>query len=139
MDVGGDSGGNRGSPMKIERFEMERYQSTWENTVEFNLADSGVHPITLAALVDHSWIREVLAREQLGYGHTNRSESERLGRRRRGVSGRGAGRASDQFVLGPLPEGHRHRRALQGLRPARASDRVDDRPARHHRGLMELS
>src|SRR5436309_3563067 len=77
MDVGGDSGGNRGSPMKIERFEMERYQSTWENTVEFNLADSGVHPITLAALVDHSWIREVLAREQLGYGHTNGSEELR--------------------------------------------------------------
>src|SRR5438552_1522956 len=77
MDVGGDSSGNRGSPMKIERFEMERYQSTWENTVEFNLADSGVHPITLAALVDHSWIREVLAREQLGYGHTNGSEELR--------------------------------------------------------------
>src|SRR2546428_14093394 len=63
--------------MKIERFEMERYQSTWETTVEFNLADSGVHPITLAALVDHSWIREVLAREQLGYGYTNGSEELR--------------------------------------------------------------
>ena len=63
--------------MKVERFEMERYQSTWETTVEFNLADSGVHPITLAALVDHSWIREVLAREQLGYGHTNGSEELR--------------------------------------------------------------
>src|SRR5205809_6852066 len=77
MDVGGDSSGNRGSPMKIERFEMERYQSTWENTVEFNLADSGVHPITLASLDDHSWIREVLAREQLRYGHTNGSEELR--------------------------------------------------------------
>src|SRR3989454_12760579 len=63
--------------MKVERFEMERYQSTWETTVEFNVADSGVHPITLAALVDHSWIREVLAREQLGYGHTNGSEELR--------------------------------------------------------------
>src|SRR2546428_7196363 len=63
--------------MKIERFEMERYQSTWESTVEFNLADSGVHPITLAALVDHSWIRDVLAREQLGHGHTNGSEELR--------------------------------------------------------------
>lgn len=63
--------------MKIERFEMERYQSTWEHTVEFNLADSGVHPITLAALVDHSWIREVLAREQIGYGQTNGSEELR--------------------------------------------------------------
>src|SRR5207249_11139828 len=71
MDVGGDSGGNRGSPMKIERFELERYQSTWENTVEFNRADSGVRPSTLAALVDHSGIRQVLALEQLGSGHTN--------------------------------------------------------------------
>lgn len=59
--------------MKIERFEMERFQSTWENVVEHNLADSGVHPITLAALVDHSWIREVLAREQIEYGFTNGS------------------------------------------------------------------
>lgn len=59
--------------MKIERFEMERFQSAWETVVEYNLADSGVHPITLAALVDHSWIREVLAREQIGYGHTNGS------------------------------------------------------------------
>lgn len=63
--------------MKIERFEMERYQSTWENAVPFNLADSGVYPITLAALVDHSWIREVLSREQIGYGYTNGSEELR--------------------------------------------------------------
>ncbi len=63
--------------MKIERFEMERYQSTWENAVPFNLADSGVYPITLAALVDHSWIREVLSREQIGYGSTNGSEELR--------------------------------------------------------------
>ncbi len=59
--------------MKIERFEMERFQSAWENTVEYNLSGSGIHPITLAALVDHSWIREVLAREQIGYGFTNGS------------------------------------------------------------------
>lgn len=59
--------------MKIGRFEMERFQSTWETQVRYNLADSGVHPITLAGLVDHSWIREVLARDQIGYGHTNGS------------------------------------------------------------------
>lgn len=63
--------------MKIERFELERWQSAWENLVEFNLADSGVHPITLAALVDHSWIREVLARAQIGYGDTNGSDELR--------------------------------------------------------------
>lgn len=63
--------------MKIDRFDMERYQSAWEHVVEFNLADSGVLPITLAGLVDHSWIREVLAREQIGYGLTNGSEELR--------------------------------------------------------------
>jgi len=63
--------------MKVERFEMERYQSTWEHVVDVNLADSGVQPITLAALVDHSWIREILAREQIGYGRTNGSEELR--------------------------------------------------------------
>lgn len=59
--------------MKIARFAMERYQSTWENAVQFNLSESGVHPITLSALVDHTWIEEVLAREQLGYGSTQGS------------------------------------------------------------------
>lgn len=59
--------------MKIERFEMERFQSTWEHTVEFNLADSGVLPLTLAGLVDHTWVQEVLAHEPIGYGMTNGS------------------------------------------------------------------
>ena len=36
--------------MKIRDFEMERWQSTWENTVEYNLTESGVHPITPAEL-----------------------------------------------------------------------------------------
>src|SRR3972149_6878048 len=34
-----------GSPVKIEPFEMERMQSTWENVVEINLSESGVEPI----------------------------------------------------------------------------------------------
>ncbi len=33
--------------MKIETFKMERMQSTWENVVEYNLSESGVHPLTL--------------------------------------------------------------------------------------------
>ena len=32
--------------MKIEPFVMERMQSTWENQVEINLSESGVHPLT---------------------------------------------------------------------------------------------
>lgn len=59
--------------MKVERFEMERFQSTWDTTVDYNLSESGVHPLTLTGLADHSWIQEVLAHQPLGYGHTNGS------------------------------------------------------------------
>jgi len=59
--------------MKIDRFEMERFQSTWETTVAYNLSESGIQPLSLAALVDHTWVQEVLAHEPLGYGHTNGS------------------------------------------------------------------
>jgi len=31
--------------MRIDRFEMERFQSTWETTVEYNLSESGIHPL----------------------------------------------------------------------------------------------
>ena len=31
--------------MKVEPFEMERFQSTWQNVVEYNLSDSGVRPL----------------------------------------------------------------------------------------------
>jgi len=59
--------------MQIGRFEMERFQSTWEHAVAYNLSESGIHPVTLAGLVDHTWIQEVLARAPLGYGPTNGS------------------------------------------------------------------
>ncbi|MDQ7842531.1 MAG: aminotransferase class I/II-fold pyridoxal phosphate-dependent enzyme [Armatimonadota bacterium] len=59
--------------MKIARFEMERFQSTWETTVAYNLSESGIQPLSLAALVDHTWVQEVLAHQPLGYGHTNGS------------------------------------------------------------------
>ena len=32
--------------MRLEQFAMERMQSTWENRVDFNLSESGVHPLT---------------------------------------------------------------------------------------------
>lgn len=63
--------------MKIDRFEMERFQSAWEPTVEYNLSESGIHPLSLAGLVDHTWVQEVLAHEPLGYGHTNGSPALR--------------------------------------------------------------
>ena len=33
--------------MKIRIFELERVQSLYENTVEFNLTESGFHPLKL--------------------------------------------------------------------------------------------
>ncbi len=59
--------------MPLDPFAMERWQSTYETEVTYNLSESGVLPVTLASLVDHSWIREVLARHALGYGHTRGS------------------------------------------------------------------
>ncbi len=32
-------------------FELERWQSTWENRVKFNLSESGVHPLTIDELL----------------------------------------------------------------------------------------
>lgn len=37
--------------MSFEPFAMERWQSTWENRVRFNLSESGVHPLTAAELL----------------------------------------------------------------------------------------
>ena len=34
--------------MSFEPFAMERWQSTWENRVQYNLSESGVHPLTVA-------------------------------------------------------------------------------------------
>jgi len=57
--------------MKQPIFEMERWQSHHENRVEFNLAESGVQPVTLDEL------REIAGVDPsdtlLGYGHTDGS------------------------------------------------------------------
>src|SRR5256884_7232648 len=41
----------RAAPMKLVPFEMERWQSTWEHSVEFNLSESGVEPLPLRELL----------------------------------------------------------------------------------------
>jgi len=38
--------------MQIEEFTLERIQSLYENTVELNLSDSGVHPMSLGELLN---------------------------------------------------------------------------------------
>lgn len=38
--------------MRVPPFTMERWQSTYEHRVDYNLSESGVHPFTLAELTD---------------------------------------------------------------------------------------
>lgn len=58
--------------MKIEKFELERFQSLWENRVSFNLTESGVHPYRLKELLSEQEI-ESLIDMRIGYGQTNGS------------------------------------------------------------------
>jgi len=62
--------------MSIETFELERYQSVWENEVKFNLTESGIHPFTLKELLTDDQIEDLL-NIRLGYGQTNGSKSLR--------------------------------------------------------------
>ncbi len=62
--------------MKIPPFEMERWQSTWEDRVKVNLAESGVEPLALAELMGEDDLREAL-RTPLGYAETQGSEALR--------------------------------------------------------------
>ena len=53
--------------MKIQPFEMERYQSVYEYVVEYDLAESGVHPFTLRELLGSDEAVESFLEVRLGY------------------------------------------------------------------------
>ena len=57
--------------MKLERFEMERMQSTYENQVEFNLSESGVRPLTARELIEDTVGLEGLLDQPLVYTQSN--------------------------------------------------------------------
>jgi aspartate/methionine/tyrosine aminotransferase len=57
--------------MKLEPFALERLQSTWENRVAWNLAESGVHPLRLEELAVSEEDRTALFGQELGYTQTN--------------------------------------------------------------------
>jgi aspartate/methionine/tyrosine aminotransferase len=57
--------------MRIEVFAMERMQSTWENLVEFNLSESGVHPMRVAELFDTQDEREAFLEQEICYTQSN--------------------------------------------------------------------
>jgi len=56
--------------MKVETFLLERNQSLHENSVRFNLTDSGVHPLALTDVLSRAEQEELLGLS-LGYGYTN--------------------------------------------------------------------
>lgn len=57
--------------MKLEQFQMERMQSTWENIVRYNLSESGVHPASIGELVPDQAERDALFNIELGYSQSN--------------------------------------------------------------------
>jgi aspartate/methionine/tyrosine aminotransferase len=57
-------------------FEMERWQSEYENRVAWNLSESGVHPLTLAELL-HLGGAADLGNTPIGYGQSNGSDELR--------------------------------------------------------------
>ena len=56
---------------RFQPFELERIMSKWENVVEYNLSESGVHPITIRELVDDPAEIERLLSTELNYPQAN--------------------------------------------------------------------
>jgi aspartate/methionine/tyrosine aminotransferase len=57
--------------MKLDRFDMERMQSTYENLVEFNLSESGVRPLTPRELIEDPTGLDGLLDQPLVYTQSN--------------------------------------------------------------------
>jgi aspartate/methionine/tyrosine aminotransferase len=57
---------------KFVPFELERWQSTWENRVRYNLSESGVHPLTIQELLGLAGASAMpLLEVRLGYSQSN--------------------------------------------------------------------
>ena len=74
--------------MQFIPFEMERFQSRWEHVVDFNLSESGVHPLRLSELADEEQLRQA-SQLSLGYSQTNGTAALRntIAQRYAGCSG----------------------------------------------------
>ena len=57
--------------MRLETFDMERMQSTWENLVDYDMSESGVRPLTLRELTDMGFDLEGFLDQPLGYSQSN--------------------------------------------------------------------
>jgi aspartate/methionine/tyrosine aminotransferase len=65
--------------MRLDKFEMERLQSTWENRVKYNLSESSVHPMSVRELVLDSGFLERLLAMPLAYNQSNGTDELRAG------------------------------------------------------------
>jgi aspartate/methionine/tyrosine aminotransferase len=63
--------------MRLDKFEMERLQSTWENRVKFNLSESSVHPMSTRELVSDPALLERLLDDPLIYNQSNGTDELR--------------------------------------------------------------
>ncbi len=58
-------------------FRMERWQSTYEHRVRYNLSESAVHPLTVGELFDIAGEERGTDQIELGYGQSNGSDQLR--------------------------------------------------------------
>ena len=63
--------------MRLDKFEMERLQSTWENRVKYNLSESSVHPMSTRELVPDPAYLEQLMDMPLIYNQSNGTDELR--------------------------------------------------------------
>ena len=49
--------------MHFEEFTLERNQSLFENQVEYNLSESGVHPLKISEVLSEEEMKQVLDME----------------------------------------------------------------------------
>ena len=63
--------------MKYHPFVMERWQSTYEHRVRFNLSESGVHPLSVTELLSLADLHPDTLDVRLGYGQSNGSDELR--------------------------------------------------------------
>ncbi|HSH74585.1 MAG TPA: hypothetical protein VLA09_02685, partial [Longimicrobiales bacterium] len=63
--------------MRYAPFHMERWQSTYEHRVRFNLSESGVHPLTVGELLELSGSDLQVGDLRLEYAQSNGSDELR--------------------------------------------------------------
>lgn len=63
--------------MRYQPFVMERWQSTYEHRVRFNLSESGVHPLSVGELLSLANLEPDALDVPLGYGQSNGSDELR--------------------------------------------------------------